>query len=306
MKAVVLKQYGGAEALAFVDRADPLAGPDQVVVRQHATTFNPFDMKLASGVLKAAIPLECPFVPGGDVSGVIEAVGEGVEDLRVGDAVFGYSAPGGAYAEQIAVAADAVTRKPASLDFADTAALALVGQTAAQALDATGVGAGDTLVVIGAGGSVGSVIVQLASDAGIDVVAIAEGRDAERLQQIGATATLNRGYTAADAPTDANAVIDAVGGEGQLAALAMLREGGILVALNQPPSQEEAERRGVRATLVRTATTKASLDTLRERIEGGTVRPFIGKRYTLADAAQAWRDAAAGATSGKLVLIADA
>ncbi|WP_267382290.1 MULTISPECIES: NADP-dependent oxidoreductase [unclassified Sphingomonas] len=302
MKAAVLKEYGGPEALDVIDLPDPEAGGGQVIVRQHATTFNPIDMKLASGAQKAGKPLTFPFVPGGDVAGVVEAIGADVDDLRVGDEVFGYSASGGAYAELIAISADAVAHKPLSIPFIDAAALALVGQTASQALEATGLAAGDTLVIIGAGGPVGSATVQIASGMGIKVIGVAGNRDTERLRAIGASKTLERGYAPEQAPTGADAVIDTVGGEGQIGALAMLREGGTLVALNQPPSQEEAERRRVRAVLVLTKTSRASLDQLRERMEAGTLRPFVAQRYRLADAAALWRHALDRTSSGKRVL----
>lgn len=302
MKAIVLKAYGGPEQLDYAERPEPAAAAGQVLVRMHASSYNPIDAKLASGAMKLALPLTFPFVPGGDVAGVVEALGEGVAGFEVGDAVFGYSAAGGAYAERIAVPAAAIAHKPANLDFADAAALSLVGQTGAQALAASGVVAGDSLVVIGAAGAVGSVIVQIASRMGVKVTAISDARDGERLRAIGAHEIVTRGFDASEAPRDIAAVIDAVGGEGQLRAFTMLRRGGTLVALNQPPSQEEAERLGVRAVLVRTAGSTASLDILRERIEAGMVRPFVGRRYPLADAARMWRDAASRSVGGKLIL----
>lgn len=302
MKAIELKDYGGADALELADRPDPVAGPGQVVVRMVATSFNPVDPKRASGLMKEVFPIRFPYVPGGDVSGLIEAVGEGVTDLRQGDEVYGYLMEGGAYAERVAVAADKLAAKPANLSFQEAAALVLVGQSAMQALEAAGVRAGGTLVVIGAGGAIGSIVVQLASRRGVKVVAVASPDDADRLRGHGAARVVDRDGTFENGIEPADAVIDTAGGEVQQRAFALLKPNGILVALSQPPSQEEAKRRGVRAVMFATQTSRQSLDALRERIEAGEIVPFVGRRYPLAEVAQAWRDAAARTSKGKSII----
>src|SRR5262245_42976488 len=139
MKAVTLAEYGGPELLEYTDIARPEPGPGQVLVRVRASSVNPGNVKRASGRLRGVVPeLEFPWVPGADFSGVVTETGAGVTAFRPGDEVFSYGGPGGAYAEFIAVGADAVARKPASLSHEEAASLALVAQTAAQALDAAG------------------------------------------------------------------------------------------------------------------------------------------------------------------------
>jgi NADPH:quinone reductase-like Zn-dependent oxidoreductase len=161
MKAIQIKQYGGEEQLEMVDVPKPQAGKGQVVVRIAATSFNPIDPKRTSGDMLQVFPLQFPFVPGGDFSGVVDSVGEGVEGLKTGDGVFGYSMAGGAYAEFIVIGADKVGLKPKSLNHVEATSLALVAQTALQMLDRASAQKGQTILIQGAGGAVGSVAVQV-------------------------------------------------------------------------------------------------------------------------------------------------
>jgi NADPH:quinone reductase-like Zn-dependent oxidoreductase len=134
MKAIQIKQYGGEEQLELVDVPQPQAGPGQVVVRIMATSFNPIDPKRASGEMRQIFPLQFPFIPGGDFSGVVDSVGEDVETIQTGDQVFGYSLAGGAYAEFIAIAADKIALKPKNATHIEAASLALVAHGITNAL----------------------------------------------------------------------------------------------------------------------------------------------------------------------------
>ena len=166
MKAIQIKQYGGAEQLQMVEAAKPRAAAGQVVVRIAATSFNPIDPNRASGNMRQVFPLKFPFTPGGDFSGVVDAVGEGVKGFQVGDEVIGYSMEGGAYAEFIAIDAQKIALKPKRVSHIEAASLALVAQTAIQMLDRGDVEEGDTVLIHGAGGAVRSVLVQVAHQRG--------------------------------------------------------------------------------------------------------------------------------------------
>jgi NADPH:quinone reductase-like Zn-dependent oxidoreductase len=128
MKALRIHEYGGPLQLDEIEQ--PSAGVGQVVVRNLATSFNPIDPGRASGVMRQAFPLQLPWIPGGDVSGTVESVGEGVVDFKAGDGVFGYSMTGGAYAEFVAIDATAIALRPSALTVEQGAAVAVVGQTA--------------------------------------------------------------------------------------------------------------------------------------------------------------------------------
>ena len=302
MKAIELQDYGGPEALHRVDRNRQEPRPGQILVRVAATSVNPLDINRASGALKAHFPLNFPFVPGGDFSGTVAATGEDVTGFAVGDRVFGNSVEGGAYAEYIAVGAEKVAAKPVNLTDAEAASLALVGQTAMQALDAAQLQGGQTLLVHGIGGAIGTIIAQLLRDRNIRVIGTASPRDRDRLLAEGVALVIDRNEKFEDQVGKVDAVIDGVGRDVQARSWAVLKPGGVLVALNQPPSEEEAERHGARAVMLFTNTTPQSLGRLRERIEAGAVKARVGSRYPLADVGTAWANASTDRSRGKTVI----
>ena len=301
MKAIQIKQYGGAEQLEMVEAAKPRAAAGQVVVRIAATSFNPIDPTRASGKMRQVFPLKFPFTPGGDFSGVIDSVGEGVKGFQVGDEVIGCSMEGGAYAEFIAIDAQKVALKPKSVNHIEAASLALVAQTAIQMVDRAGVEKGSTVLIQGAGGAVGSVGVQVAHERGATVIGTASARSLERVKGYGADRVLD--YTAAPfekSVKDVDAVLDTVGGPVQQRSYAVLKEGGSLVAINQPPSEEEAKNHHVKASMLVTETSTGSLQKVTAMIDTGKIKPFVGKVYPLSKVVEAWRDAPS--IEGKTVL----
>ncbi|GAA1855231.1 NADP-dependent oxidoreductase [Microlunatus capsulatus] len=186
MKAVQFEEFGGPEVLHIVDREVPQPGPGQVRVRVQAAGVNPLDGKIRSGALQALFPTTLPVVPGFELAGVVDAVGEEVEELSVGDEVFGWSDTG-AYAEFALVTAMAV--KPSGLDWASAAALPVASEAAERVLDLLGIKAGETLLVHGASGAVGTLAVQLAVERGARVVGTAGPDNLDRVAGLGATAT---------------------------------------------------------------------------------------------------------------------
>ena len=300
MQVIELQNYGDASQLRLSERPKPTPGQGQVVVRIKATSLNPIDPTGASGRMRAMFPLDFPFVPGGDFSGIVDAVGADVSDVAVGDEVYGYSDAGGAYAEWIAVDAGRVALKP-SLTHVEAAALALVGQTGMQAIEAAGVRAGQAVLVHGAGGAVGSVAVQYAHHLGARVIGTASVADTPRVLGYGAERVIARDTAFETEVQLANAVIDTVGGDVQARSFQVLRRGGVLVALNQPPSSEQADEHGVRAVMKSTDTSRASLESLRDLIERKLTAPIVGDVYSLKNVALGWEKFAAGEAKGKIV-----
>ena len=307
MKAIQIRQYGGAEQLQMVEAPIPRAGAGQIVVRIVATSFNPIEPNRASGNMRQVFPLQFPFTPGGDLSGVVDSVGEGVTEFRVGDEVIGYSMAGGAYAEFIAIDAENVALKPKSVGHIEAASLALVAQTAIQMLDRAGVAKGSTVLIHGAGGAVGSVLVQVAHQRGATVIGTASARSLERVKGYGADRVLD--YAAVpfeNSVKDVDAVLDTVGGAVQQRSYAVVKPGGALVAINQPPSEGEAKNHQVKASMLVTETSTASLQTVAATIDAGTIKPFVGKVYPLNEVAQAWRDVQSNKIEGKIVFAVSA
>jgi NADPH:quinone reductase-like Zn-dependent oxidoreductase len=184
MKALRIHEYGGK--LQIDEVADPIARPGQVVVRNLATSFNPIDPGRASGVMRQFFPLEFPWTPGGDVSGVVTSVGEEVTEFKVGDPIFGYSMIGGAYAELIAMDASAIAIRPVNLSVEQAAAVAVVGQTAMQALQLAEISEGKTILIHGGSGGVGTLAIQLAHEMCANVITTAQAQQKEALSRLGA------------------------------------------------------------------------------------------------------------------------
>ena len=177
MKAWIFRRYGGPEVLEWAELPDPVPGKGEMVVRVVAAALNPLDWKLREGHFRWMTTGRLPRGVGYDYAGVVEAAGEGVTRLKPGDAVVGIVNPmaarNGTMAERVCATEALATAKPASLSFADAAALPGAGSTAVQGLRDAGLAAGQRVLVVGAAGGVGSFAVQLAKDAGAHVTAVA-------------------------------------------------------------------------------------------------------------------------------------
>jgi len=304
MKAIQIDQYGGEDLLKQVDVPQPKAGKNQVLVRVVATTFNPIDAKKTSGNMRQIMPVQFPFIPGQDFSGVVDSVGEGVKDFKAGDEVYGFSPNGGAYAEYLAIDADKVALKPKKLNHIDAASLGLVAQTAFEMVNRANVQKGQTVLIQGAGGSVGSVAVQEAHRRGAVVIATAAGPSLDRLRKCGADRVIDyETERFEDYARNVDAVLDAVGGDVQQRSFSVLKPGGVLVAISQPPSEEEAKKHQVKASMFSTEANGENLRKIAELADAGEIKPYVGKTYPLADVANAWRDARSNKVDGKLVLL---
>ncbi|MEU6311003.1 NADP-dependent oxidoreductase [Streptomyces sp. NPDC047014] len=209
--AITFSAYGSPDVLQLSEVTPPEPGPGQVRIRVRAASVNPLDVKLRSGLMAAAAPARFPVIPGLDAAGVVDAVGEGA-GAAVGDEVLG-SAVGGAYAEYALL--DRPVAKPEGMPWELAASLVTVGRTAARVLGELGVEPGQTLLVHGAGGSVGTLAVQLATARGITVIGTAGERDLERVTSYGATAVrYGDGWAErvrAAAPQGIDRVLDASG-----------------------------------------------------------------------------------------------
>jgi NADPH:quinone reductase-like Zn-dependent oxidoreductase len=309
MKAIQVNEYGGAEQLKEVEIPRPVAGRGQVVVRVYATSFNPVDSKRVSGKMRQAMPIAFPYIPGGDFSGVIDSVAENISGYQPGDEVYGDTETAGAYAEFLAVDVTKLAPKPRNLSHIEAASLALVAQTALQALDHAKLQSGQIILIHGASGAVGSAAVQLAHLRGAYVIASGSADSLDRLRSYGADKVFDYKTTRFETVAgNADAVLDGVGGDVQQRSYAVLKPGGILVAISQPPSQIEAQKHGVSAMMF---STDSSIDTLRQvtaAVEAGELKPFVAKTYPLSEAATAWeylaaKDPTMGRPEGKVVFV---
>ena len=308
MRAVRIHSYGGSEAVRYEDVPLPEAGPGEVLVRARASSVNPVDWKTAEGSGQASKIWErFPLVLGWDLSGVVEAVGEGVDSYQPGDEVFGlvrFPQPGEAYAEYVAAPADQLAPKPASLGHAEAAALPLVGLTAWQALiEAAGVEEGQTVLVHAGAGGVGHVAVQLARWRGARVVATASARNTEFLTSLGVEQVID--YTATpfeQAVSEVDVVLDPIGGDVFDRSLDVLRPGGTIVSLREREPEEKAEPRNLRGMYRLVRPEGSQLGELAALADAGQLRVEVQDEVPLSDVAKVHELSETGHTRGKLVL----
>jgi NADPH:quinone reductase-like Zn-dependent oxidoreductase len=308
MKAVRIHEYGGPEVLKYEDAPRPQAAKGEVLVRVHGAGVNPADWRVrAGGFMRDQITL--PLVLGWDASGIIEDVGPGVEDLKVGDEVYARPKVGrdGAYAEYIVIPSNVVARKPKSIDHVNAAAVPVVGLTAWQALfepSAIALEPGQTVLIHGAAGGVGTFAVQLARGHGARVIATASGKNDEFLRKLGASEVID--YTRnrfEDVVHDADAVLDTIGGDTQKRSWGVLKPGGVLasiVGIGEVPA--EAKARGIRSAAVYAKNDREYLDRLTALIDAGKLAPVIAEVLPLAQARRAHELSEGGHVRGKLVL----
>ena len=300
MRAISFSEYGGPEVLREVDVDSPEPRADQVRVWVRAAGVNPFDCKLRAGAFAGQIRLRLPHVPGAEVAGVVDAVGRDVAGTQVGDPVFGWAKSGG-YAELATLST--FTDVPAGLSWVDAAALPVAGEAANRALETLGLRAGETLLVHGAAGAVGTIAVQLALRAGATVVGTAGPSNQEDLTALGVTATVY-GDGLLDrvrqlAPQGVDAVLD-IAGKGALPASIELRGGTDRVVTLADPA---ASSLGV-AFLAGTDSgqTAQLLAMLAGAVRAGQLALPTPRTFGLAPAADAHTLSERGTGRGKIVL----
>lgn len=306
MKAVRIHAYGGPEVLTYEEAPMPVAGADEVLVRVHAASVNPFDWKVRRGYLAAYFNHALPLILGWDVSGVVEAVGSEVTSVAPGDAVFGQAdiTRDGAYAEYIAVKAALVVPKPAGISHAQAAALPLAANAAWRCLvDSANIASGQSVLIHGGAGGVGTFAVQLAKWRGAHVIATASANNLDFLRELGADEVIDYNATRFEEAAPAvDLVIDTIGGETQQRSWNICRSGGMLLSLVEAPSADEGAARGVRHELVGAYPDPGILAQLAGLVNDGTIRSIISATYPLHELPQAHMQSESLHTRGKLVI----
>jgi NADPH:quinone reductase-like Zn-dependent oxidoreductase len=289
MMAWRVHEFGPPEVMKFERVPRPVPGPDEVLVKVGAAGVGPWDGWIRAG--KSAVPQPLPLVLGSDLSGEIIATGPGVSELRVGDQVYGVTNPRfiGAYAEYALASAGMVSNKPASLTHIEAASVPVVSVTAWQALfDHAKLKAGQTVVIHGAAGNVGSYAIQLARQAGVQTIVTVGTDDISFVRELGANTVIDyRTQRFEEDVRDADAVIDLVGGETQSRSFQVLRPGGKLISAVSNPDQQLAERYGVEATFFLVNVTSQYLAEIGRRVDEGNLRTMVGAVVPFADARDA-------------------
>lgn len=302
MKAIQFSAYGDSSVLQLVQIDKPTIKEDEVLIKIMATTVNPFDMKVRSGSMQKMIPTHFPSIPGSDVAGVVEAVGEKVSRLKVGDEVFGTTF-GGTYAEYIALREVQVGIKPSNVSANEAAALAVPLVTAYTVLVETAqLQGGEKVLIHGAAGAVGSISLQMAKALGAYVIGTASGDGIKLIEDFGADETIDYKTQDFTQLMDIDLVVDLVGGETLAKSFGVLKPSGKLISTVMPPSAELAEKYGVTAQFVNSTPSFEKLDYGRKLVEDGKIKVHVAKTLKLEQAAEGQDLVTSGGVNGKVVL----
>ena len=305
MKAVIFEDFGGPEVLHLAEVEAPKPGPKRVRIRVRAAGVNPIDSKIRAGLMRPNLPAKLPAIPGSEAAGVVEEVGTEVEGISVGDEVFGWTR-GGAYCEQAILTTCAI--KPGDVSFVDAVALPVTGETAERVLGLLGVKAGETLLIHGAAGAVGTMAVQLAVARGAKVIGTAGASNQDYVASLGGIPTLYGDglveRVRALAPEGVDAVFD-VAGRGALEDSIELRGGTTerIVTI----ADSGAEKLGIAFSggPGSSIASRELLEDLVGQVSRGELKVAIGATYPLTEAADAQRVSEAGHGRGKLVITVD-
>jgi NADPH:quinone reductase-like Zn-dependent oxidoreductase len=305
MKAVRAHGYGGADVLSFEDAPLTNPGEGEVLIRVRAAGVNPVDWKLRAGYFSDYISPTMPFVPGRDVSGVVEAVGSGVTRFVQGEHVFGNAL--GAYAQYAVAKEGDLAHKPLTVDHVHAAAVPLAALTAWQALfEVAGLQEHERILIHGAAGGVGTFAVQLAKWKGARVAGTASSRNQLLLMGLGVDQPIDHFKQRFEDVVDTvEVVLDTVGGDAQQRSWNVLRKGGVLVSIVTPPSTEEALRHEATAAIFASHPDGKQLAQIAQLIDFGFVRPVVETVLPLSQAKHAQELSEAGHVRGKIVLSVD-
>jgi NADPH:quinone reductase-like Zn-dependent oxidoreductase len=308
MKAVQFHEVGGPEVLQYGEIEQPSPGAGQVRLRVAASAYSAADSGMRAGFLP--IPIQLPHVPGYDVSGTIDAMGEGVDGFAVGDAVIGFlpmERDGGA-AEYVIAPADALVAAPTSIPLPDAAALPSVALTAWQALfDSGELAAGQRVLIVGAGGVVGKYAIRLGKRAGAHVIATASPRSVDAVRDAGADQIIDHTETdvlsAVDGQVDVLLNLAPIEPEQFTAYVAAVRDGGVVVSTTAFMATPSDESRGVRASTVFVLPNRERLAELVALVDAGEITVEVTRRIPLAELPALHAEAATDRIPGKVIVL---
>jgi len=308
MKAVVAHEYGAPDVLKFEDVPRPEPKADEALVRVIASGVNPADPLTLSGKYAKEFDTHLPLIPGYDIAGIVEKTGANITRLKIGDAVYGYPTFGGGWADYVTVKEYEVAPKPKSLNFVEAAAVPMGALTAWQALmDVAKLQPGQTILIHGGSGGVGSFAVQIAKARAARVIATASMANQDLLKQLGADVTID--YTKTrfeDVAKDVDAVLDPVGKETLARSYDVVKKGGIVMSLVALPDRAQLAKRGIHGAAISVHPDSGDLAQIAELIDAGKIKPVVTQVLSLSEAIAAQQQAATHHTRGKIVLrIAD-
>ncbi len=307
MNAIQYTAFGtsGVLAHAQVDRPSIVHG-NEVLLQVKASSVNPLDLKIRSGMMQGMRPVQLPYIPGLDAAGIVLEIGADVTGFQVGDEVMA-SSMGGTYAEYLIAKADNIILKPSKISFAEAAALIVpIGTTYSVLVEAGKLQDGQRVLIHGASGAVGLLMVQWAKSLGAYVIGTATGKGLAMIKSLGADEAIDyKTQDFASLVRDVDLVVDGVGHETQTRSFACLKKGGKLLSITMMPNEELAAQYDVEARFVSSNLSAKSLAAGLALVNEGLLQPFVSQTFTLQDAAQAQDLVSGGGVHGKVVLVID-
>ena len=304
MKAIVVHEYGGPEVLKYEDVPRPEPKGDQVLVRVIAAGVNPVDALIRSGKYAKFFGTTLPLIPGYDIAGIVEKTGAKVTKLKTGDPIYAYVLWGGGYAEYAVATDGEASLKPKSLTYIEAAAVPLAALTAWQALiDTAKLRAGQTVLIHGGSGGVGSFAIQIAKARGAKVIATASTPNQDLLKQLGADVSID--YTTTkfeEVAKDVDVVLDSVGKDTLARSYSVVKKGGFIATLVAQPDQAELDKHGIRGASISVKPNANELAEITKLIEEKKIKPVVSQSLPLTEAVKAQEQAATHHTRGKIVL----
>ncbi|MEY2510176.1 MAG: hypothetical protein QOE26_939 [Verrucomicrobiota bacterium] len=304
MKAIVAHEYGAPEVLKYEDTPRPKPKENELLVRVIACGVNPADPLVISGRFAKEFGTHLPLIPGYDVAGLVEETGAKVTKFKKGDAVYGYALFGGGWAEYAVLAEKEAALIPKSATFVEAAAVPMGALTAWQSLiDAAKLSAGQTVLIHGGSGGVGSFAIQIAKAKGAKVIATASTANQDLLKQLGADVAID--YTKTkfeEVAKDVDVVFDAVGRDTLTRTYPIVKKGGIITTIVDRPDPAQLDKYGIRGTSIASHPDGNELGEITKLIEAGKIKPIVSEVMPLTDAVKASRQAETHHTRGKLVL----
>ena len=305
MKAVYLERFGAPDVLQFGELADPVAGPGEVLVDVAAASVNAADWKFRSGQYARHAATKFPLIPGRDFSGTVSALGSGVEDLKIGDAVFAVLDIGreGTYTEKLAIKAAIVAKKPPTLSHIEAAAVALTGLTAVNSVaDTLKLQRGETILIQGGAGGVAGFAIQFAKHLGARVITTTSAANRDYVLGLGADEVID--YNAQDFTkivSGCDVVFDTVGGEVAQKSFEILKPGGRAAFIASGVEAPKPTRTDVVALRPPVERSRQAMERIANLVQTGAVRPPVVKIYQLSQAVDAHRLSESRHFRGKLV-----
>lgn len=308
MKAAQISKYGDKEVMQTVtDAPKPQANKGEVLVEVYAAAVNPFDVKVRQGYARQMAELQFPATLGGDFAGIVAVVGQGVDGIQVGEAVYGQAGAlsgQGSFAEFVPVKAGQAALKPKTVDFVSAATLPLVGSSAYQALvDHAAVQADQKVLIHGGTGGIGSMAIQLARHLGAYVATTVAAEATDFAKSLGANEVINYKTQAFETLLkDYDVVFDTVGGETYAKSFQVLKPGGMVVSMVEQPDEALMSQYQVKAIGQFTHVTAEKLAKLAELVDQGIIKVIVDKVFPLEEASDALTYLVEGKHRGKVVI----